>query len=276
MGHTGHAKPAVYCQRPAPVQVGWLGYLNTTGLSRMDFRLCDVRTDPPATSQRFHTERLVALPESQWCYQPMGEFAIGPVAPVERNGHVTFGSFNAAAKVTPATCRRWGEILLRVPESRLLIVDTKSARKRAAILAEITSVGVAADRVEFLGRIPLGEYLEQFNRVDITLDTFPYGGGTTTFDSLWMGVPVVATVGDTPVSRSAASLLAYFGLAEWIAPSVDDYVDTAVARACDRAALATLRRELRPRLAASPLTDIARFTRDLETAYRTMWLEKTR
>ena len=275
MGHTGYARPAVFCQRPAPVQVGWLGYLKTTGLSRMDFRLCDVRTDPPATSQPFHTERLVALPESQWCYQAIGEVAIDPVAPVERNGHVTFGSFNAAAKVTPATCRRWGQILLRVPQSRLLIVDTKSARKREAILADIASAGVEADRIEFLSRIPLGEYMGQFNRVDITLDTFPYGGGTTTFDSLWMGVPVVATVGDIPVSRSAASLLTCLGLSEWIAPSVADYVDTAVARASDRTALATLRRALRPRLAASPLTDIARFTRDLESAYRSMWLEKT-
>jgi hypothetical protein len=114
----------------------------------MDFRLCDVRTDPPATSQPFHTERLVALPESPWCYQA-----------IERNGHVTFGSFNAAAKVTPAACRRWGQILLRVPQSRLLIVDTKSARKREAILADIASTGVAADRIEFLSRIPLGEYM---------------------------------------------------------------------------------------------------------------------
>jgi predicted O-linked N-acetylglucosamine transferase (SPINDLY family) len=275
MGHTGLARLAVFCQRPAPVQVGWLGYLNTTGLSRMDFRLCDVRTDPPAISQPFHTERLVALPESQWCYQPIGEIPIDPVAPVERNGHITFGSFNAAAKVTPATCRRWGEILLRLPGSRLLIVDTKSAPKRASVLADITGAGVAADRIEFLNRVPLGEYMGQFNRVDITLDTFPYGGGTTTFDSLWMGVPVVATVGDIPVSRSAASLLTCLGLSEWIAPSIADYVDTAVARASDRTTLATLRRALRPRLAASPLTDIARFTRDLEAAYRTMWLEKT-
>ena len=276
MGHTGYARPAVFCQRPAPVQVGWLGYLNTTGLGRMDFRLCDVRTDPPATSQPFHTERLVALPESQWCYRAMGEIAFDPAAPVERNGYITFGSFNAAAKVTPATCRRWGQILLRLPQSRLLIADIKSARKRETILSDITGAGVAADRIEFLSRIPLGEYMEQFNRVDITLDTFPYGGGTTTFDSLWMGVPVVATVGDTPVSRSAASLLAYFGLSEWIAPSLADYVETAVARGSDRAALAALRPTLRPRLAASPLTDTVRFTRELEAAYRTMWLEKTR
>lgn len=275
MGHSGLARLAVFCQRPAPVQVGWLGYLNTTGLSRMDFRLCDVRTDPPTISQPFHTERLVALPESQWCYQPIGEIPIDPVAPVERNGHITFCSFNSAAKVTPATCRRWGEILLRLPGSRLLIGDTKSASKRASVLADITSAGVAADRIEFLNRVPLGEYMGQFNRVDITLDTFPYGGGTTTFDSLWMGVPVVATVGDIPVSRSAASLLTCLGLSEWIAPALDDYVDMVVARASDRAALAALRRDLRSRLMASPLTDIVRFTRDLETAYRTMWLEKT-
>ena len=275
VGHTGQPRLGVFCQRPAPVQVSWLGYLNTTGLTRMDFRLCDVRTDPPESAQPRHTERLVALPASQWCYRPLVDRAINPVAPFERNGHMTFGSFNAALKVTPAMCRRWARILLRVPGSRLLVVDIKSARKKAAMLQDVTALGVAADRVEFLPRVPLEEYLDLFNRVDVALDSFPYGGGTTTLDSLWMGVPVVATVADTSVSRSAASVLTYLGMPEWIAPSVDDYVDVAVARVSDREALLATRRALRPRMAASPLTDIARFTRDVEAAYRGMWLEKT-
>jgi len=275
VGHTGQPRLGVFCQRPAPVQVGWIGYLNTTGLMRMDFRLCDVRTDPPETSQPLHTERLVAMPESQWCYRPMGEIDINPVAPFERNGYLTFGSFNSAIKITPATCRRWAQILLRLPDSRLLIGDIKSERKRVAIRHEITSLGVAEDRIEFLPRVPLGEYLDGYNQVDISLDTFPYGGGTTTFDSLWMGVPVVATVGETPVSRSAASILTYLGMGEWIAPAVEDVVDLAVARASDRPALLAARRALRPRMAASPLTDIARFARDLETVYRDMWRART-
>lgn len=275
VGHTGQPRLGVFCQRPAPVQVSWLGYLNTTGLTRMDFRLCDARTDPPELAQPRHTERLVALPDSLWCYRPLIDVAINPVAPFERNGHITFGSFNAALKVTPAMCRRWAQILLRVPGSRLLVVDIKSARKKTAMLQDITALGVAADRVEFLSRVPLDEYLDLFNRVDATLDSFPYGGGTTTLDSLWMGAPVVATIGDSPVARSAASVLTYLGMPEWIAPSIDDYVDLAVARVSDRQALLAARQALRPRMAASPLTDITRFTRSLEVAYRDMWLEKT-
>jgi predicted O-linked N-acetylglucosamine transferase (SPINDLY family) len=205
----------------------------------------------------------------------MAEQDIAAVPPFERNGHLTFGSFNSAIKVTPEACRRWAQAMLRVPGSRLLVGDINSGRKRAAILREIEGQGVAGDRVEFMPRVALARYLDLYNAVDITFDTFPYGGGTTTFDSLWMGVPVVAAVGDTPVSRSAASILAALGLDDWIAASIERFVDVAVARATDLDALRALRRDLRPRLQASPLTDLPRFTRDLESAYRRMWLDKT-
>jgi protein O-GlcNAc transferase len=275
MGHAGIPRPGVFCRRPAPAQVAWLGYLNTTGLTRMDFRISDARSDPPGISQPVHTERLVHLPASQWCYLAVAEQEIDPVPPFERNGHVTFGSFNAALKVTPAACRRWAQVMLRVPGSRLVIGDINSERKRAAIRRDIASLGVADDRIAFIPRVAISEYLGLYNAVDITFDTFPYGGGTTTFDSLWMGVPVVAAVGETPVSRSAASILAALGLEDWIAPSVDDFVDVAVARALDREALRALRQALRPRMQDSLLTELPRYTRDLEAAYRKMWLEKT-
>ena len=276
MGHSSMPRPGVFCQRPARVQVAWLGYLNTTGLTRMDFRLTDVRCDPPAIAQPLHTERLVPLPASQWCYPGDDSHAIDLPPPFERNGHVTFGSFNSALKVTPAGCRRWAEVLLRVPGSRLVIGDVGSERKRAAIRRDITSLGVAEHRIEFMPRVPGDQYMRLYNAVDITLDTFPYGGGTTTFDSLWMGVPVVATRGDTSVSRSAAAILAMLDLEDWIAPAVGDVVDLAVARATDLEALRALRPGLRARLQASPLTDMARYVRDLEAAYREMWLEKAR
>ena len=275
-GHAG-AQPRlpVFCQRPAPVQVAWVGYLNTTGLTRMDFRVSDRRTDPLETSQPLHTERLVHLPESQWCYRPVVDAQIDPVAPFERNGYVTFGSFNAALKITSTMCRRWGEVMARLPGSRLVVADVKLESKRAAIRSDLAALGIAGDRVEFMPRVTLDKYLAVFNKVDVSLDTVPYGGGTTTFDSLWMGVPVVATIGDTPVARSAASVLAYLGLDDWIAPSIADYVDVAVARASDREALLSLRRGLRARLQASPLTDLERFARDLESAYRDMWNART-
>ena len=275
MGHSSIPRPGVFCRRPAPVQAAWLGYLNTTGLARMDFRITDTRSDPPAISQPLHTERLVSLPVSQWCYQGDAAHAIDPVPPFERHGHITFGSFNAALKVTPAACRRWAEVMLRVPGSRLVVGDINAERKRAAIRRDMAGVGVGEDRIAFLPRVAAGEYMGLYNTVDITFDTFPYGGGTTTFDSLWMGVPVVAAVGETPVSRSAAGILAALGLDDWIAPSADDFVALAVARASDRDALRALRRDLRPRLQASPLTDLPRFVGDLESAYRAMWLAKT-
>ena len=276
IGHTGLPRLGVFCQRAAPVQVEWLGYLNTTGLTRMDFRLSDARCDPLEGSQPRHTERLAHLPASQWCYRAMAPQDVHPVPPFERNGHLTFGSFNAAIKITPEACRRWAKVMLRVPGSRLVIGDINSERKRAAIRADIESLGVAADRIEFMPRVAFSKYLDLYNAVDITFDTFPYGGGTTTFDSLWMGAPVVAAAGDTPVSRSAASLLAALGLDDWIAPSVDAFVDVAVARASDLDALRALRHDLRPRLQASPLTDLPGYTRELEAAYRTMWLDKVR
>ena len=274
-GHTSVPRLGVFCQRPAPAQVAWLGYLNTTGLTRMDFRISDVRSDPPAISQRVHTERLVLLPASQWCYPGAAEQQVDPAPPFERQGVVTFGSFNSALKVTPAACRRWAQVMLRVPGSRIVVGNINSERKRAAIRRDIASLGVAEDRIEFLPAVAFAEYLGLYRLVDITFDSFPYGGGTTTFDSLWMGVPVVAAIGDTPVSRSAASILAALGLDDWIAPSVDDFVDVAVARASDRDALRALRLALRRRMQDSLLTELPRYTRDLEAAYRTMWFEKT-
>jgi protein O-GlcNAc transferase len=276
IGHTGLPRLGVFCRRPAPVQVAWLGYLNTTGLACMDFRLSDERADPPALAQPRHVERLHYLPASQWCYRAMVQQAISPVPPLERNGHLTFGSFNAAIKVTPAACRRWAQVMLQVPGSRLIIGDINAAAKRAAIRRDLEDAGVAADRVAFLPRVAFGQYLDLYNAVDITFDTFPYGGGTTTFDSLWMGVPVVAALGDTSVARSAASILTALGMDDWVAPSVDRFVDVAVARASDLQALRALRRDLRARLQASPLTDLPRYVRDLEAAYRSMWLDKTR
>ena len=269
-GHTERSRPGVFCQRPAPAQVAWLGYLNTTGLTRMDYRLCDARTDPLALSQPLHTERLLYLPDSQWCYRPMVDTAIDPVAPLERNGFITFGSFNAALKISSRIARRWGEMLARLPGSRLVVCNTHGLNKRAALLRDIEASGVAADRVEFVPRVGLDKYLGLFNGVDISLDTFPYGGGTTTLDSLWMGVPVLATTGETPVSRSAASVLQLLGMDDWVAPDLDAFVDVAVARASDLGTLASLRRELRPRMQASPITDMPRFVRDLEAAYGRM------
>lgn len=271
-GHTGASRLAVFCERPAPVQVTWLGYLNTTGLSRVDYRICDMRTDPPESS-RHHSEILLHLPDSQWCYRPFLEIESASIAPWERNGYITFGSFNHASKVTPAMCGRWAQILERVPEARLLICNVSSETKKAAILESMRFSAVSADRISFEPRTDLAHYYMIYNRVDIALDTYPYGGGTTTLDALWMGVPVVTAIGPLPVSRSAASIMSALGLTPWIADSVGDYVRACVEKAADVESIAELRRSLRARLVASPLMDEPRFVLNLQAALRRIWVD---
>lgn len=272
-GHSGSPKLVVFSERPAAVQATWLGYLNTTGLSRMDYRICDARTDPEEVSGKFHTESLIHLPESQWCYRPVMDMDHAQTAPVQGNGYITFGSFNSGQKISTAMCWRWAEILVAVPGSRLLIADVKSERKRVAITEQMGHLGVTADRVEFLPRMEMHDYFALYNRVDIALDTYPYGGGTTTFDALWMGVPVVSAKGNTPASRSAASILEALGLTEWIAPSREDYVRTATRHASDPAVLQALRQSLRSLLMNSPLSDERQFVQGLEACYVKMWAD---
>ena len=270
-GHTSLSRLAMFSQRPAPVQAAWLGYLNTTGLTRMDYRLCDLRTDPAALSQPLHTEKLFPLPNSQWCYRPFIDTDVCLTAPLKTRGYITFGSFNSALKISPTMCRRWAQILLNVTDSRILIANVTSERKRVAIKLEMGTMGISAERIEFAQRVDLELYFRLFDAVDISLDTYPYGGGTTTFDSLWMGVPVVTAVGSTPVSRSAASILSALDLDQWIAPSIEDYVKVATERASDRSAIVTLRQSLRQSMKKSPLTDELRFVQELEACYRNMW-----
>lgn len=272
-GLTASSRLTIYAQQPAPVQVSWMGYLNTTGLSRMHYRICDARTDPLGSADRLHTEKLVRLPYSQWCYRPFIKVAAKDQAPWESNGFITFGSYNHVLKISPELCATWAEILHQVPNSRLLCVGLSSTRKMSELLSELTLTGVDAGRIQFIARVNLDQYYAWFSEADIALDTFPYGGGTTTFDALWMGTPVVAAKGSTPTSRSAASILEALGMDEWVAPTMDDYVRVAVERANEPERITELRRSLRPALQSSPLMDEERFTKDLEGAYRLMWRE---
>lgn len=269
-GHTGVVRLAVFSEKPAPIQITWLGYLNTTGLTRMDYRLCGALSDPPATAD-LHTEALLTLPNTQWCYRPFLDVSCKPMLPAGRNGHVTFGSFNHVSKISVRMCERWAKILLRVPSSHLLICGVTPGPKVAQIQQVMERAGVAADRLHYEPRVDLDCYYTVFHRVDIALDSYPYGGGTTTLDSLWMGVPVATAVGTLPASRSAGSILQCLGLDDWVAGSIDLYEDLVVARASDLSALANLRAGLRSRLAASSLMDEMRFTTDLESLLRLAW-----
>ena len=270
-GHSGAVRLGVFAQQPAPVQVTWLGYLNTTGMSRMQYRLCDRYSDPPGLSDRFHTEILYRLPNSQWCYRPFVSIEPSEEPPFSRNGFITFGSFNHMAKLSKTLRKLWGEILRRVPSSKLILVGIPDGSARDDLLQDLGDAGVMATRVKIVPHVSLDEYYRWFNSVDIALDTTPYSGGTTTCDTLWMGVPVITMSGSRSMSRSAASILSTVGLPEWIASSPEDYIRMAVEFAREEALIASLRKSLRQTMRDSPLMDEVRFARDMEEAYRHMW-----
>jgi predicted O-linked N-acetylglucosamine transferase (SPINDLY family) len=269
-GHAGASRLGVFAEQPAPVQVSWLGYLHTTGTRRIQYRLCDGHTDPSG-SEHLHAETLVRLPHSQWCYRPFLTIKHADAPPCASRGFVTFGSFNHPSKLSPTTRRLWRDLLVALPDSRLVVVGVAPGRGSESLLRDLAAGDVAQSRIELVSRLPLDEYFRRFNEVDIALDTSPYSGGTTTCDALWMGLGVVTAPGSRPVSRSAASLLATVGLADWIAPTPERYIALALDKARNASRLAELRRTLRARMRASPLMDEAGFTRSLEDAYRRMW-----
>jgi predicted O-linked N-acetylglucosamine transferase (SPINDLY family) len=266
-GHSGISRLATFARQPAPVQAAWLGYLNTTGLTRIGYRITDAVCDPPG-AERWHTEKLLRLPNSQWCYRPFVERPPAQSPPCLKRGHPTFGSFAQVAKLSPRTLSAWTEILRRLPEARLMIVGVSPGRGADGLRSALAAV---SERVELVPFLPLAEYYDAFAGVDIVLDPMPYSGGTTTCDALWMGVPVLTAPGARPASRSAASILSAAGLADWIAPDDAQYVSRAVELGAQSARLGELRAALRPRLQASPLMDEARFVADLESLFREVW-----
>jgi protein O-GlcNAc transferase len=273
-GHTAHNRLGVFAREPAPVQVTWLGYPNTTGLDAIDYRLVDAVTDPVGEADACASETLLRLPSGFLCYggpEGMPEPADPPCLTAAT---VTFGSFNNPAKVSPSTLDVWAKLLTRLPEARLLLKGKSfaNATTRALFIARLGERGVAPERVELVAWAPSNiAHLALYERVDIALDPFPYNGTTTTCEALWMGVPVITLRGDRHAGRVGASLLSHGGLTDWIAGSVEDYVEIAVALAGNPSHLRDLRRSLRPHLKASPLCDSKAFAGQIEAAFRTMW-----
>jgi predicted O-linked N-acetylglucosamine transferase (SPINDLY family) len=222
-------------------------------------------------TDHFYTERSVRLPHTYWCYVPPANCPpVGSLPCAASAGHVTFGCLNNFAKVSEPALRTWAAILRQTPRARLILhAPLGRARQRASDLMK--SEQVDPGRIEFIGRQTALEYLATYARIDIALDPFPYHGGTTTCDALWMGVPVVTLAGATHAGRVGASLLGAVGLAELIVGDREAYVATAVELARDRGRRAALRAGLRQRLANSPLMDGAGYARRLESAYRAMW-----
>lgn len=272
-GHTSGNRLLVFARKPAPVQVTWLGYCNTTGLGNMDYLLADAGVIPPDTAQRF-SEQVLRLPGSYLCYvAPDYAPAVAP-PPGIANGYVTFGCFNNLSKVTEAMLALWAEILRRVPDARFILKSKQLADPtvQQRYRDRFSAQGIAPERVILDSRhLDHAELLGYYGELDIALDTHPYSGVTTTCEALWMGVPVVTLAGERFISRNSAALLANVGLDDLVAGTPQQYVETAVALAGDGARLAQLRSAQRERFKASPLGNAPLFVQHLEAAYRDMW-----
>jgi protein O-GlcNAc transferase len=270
-GHLEGHRLLAFARRPAPVQVTYIGYQNTTGMRAMDYRLTDEWSDPPGTTDRFYTEQLIRLSRAFFCYRPFDAAPQVNDLPALSTGRVTFGSFNKLAKITSDVLSTWAQILACVPGSRLLVLADPSDAALARMRSVLSAHGVASERLEFVGKRPRGEYLQLHEQVDIALDTFPFNGHTTVCEALWMGVPVIVMAGETYVSRFGGSALVNLDLQDLIATSPAGYIESAVQLAGDLDRLQALRATLRQRMQVSPLLDAAGFTRNLEAVYRQMW-----
>jgi len=274
-GHTAHNRLPVFARRPAPVQISWLGYFATTGLPEMDYFIADPTTLPPPEQARF-TERILYLPQTRLCFaQPDVDIGVAEL-PALSAGHVTFCCFNTLSKLNDAVLDLWARVLHAVERSVLFLKARQfhSTALRERIATRFSALGIDRARLQFEPGSPRAEYLAAYHRADIALDPFPFAGGTTTAEALWMGVPVLTLAGERLVARQGAGLLAPAGLHDWIARDADDFVARAARHAADPLRLQALRQRLRAQVLASPIFDAQRFARDFEVALQRAWDER--
>ena len=274
-GHTLHNRLPVFAFKPAPLQVSWLGYFATTGVPGMDYLLAD-KISVPETHNEYFTEQIWYLPSSRLCFTPPAPselLASVPPLPALTNGHITFGCFQNVRKLNDFTLQVWARIFESIPDAKLRFQcwQMGSEPERKKMLERFAQHGISAERISIFGPGSREAYLAAHAEVDIILDTYPYGGGTTTCEAFWMGVPTLSLAGNRMSSLQGASLLTYAGLEDWIATSEDDYVSRAISHAADLENLAQLRATLRKRTLASPLYDAKQFTQHFEQALSGMW-----
>jgi protein O-GlcNAc transferase len=273
-GHTPGNRLGVFARKPAPLQFTWLGYLCTTGLNTIDYRLCDAYTDPPGIAETWQVETPARLADAQWCYQPQARLPPPTSLPFLEHGYWTFGSFNQVSKLNIPLLTRWAALLATIPQSRLRILGVTSPDFERNARTIFDANGIAPERVDYIGRLPIEHYFSGYGEVDIALDSAPYNGATTTCDALLMGVPIVATAGERAISRGGVSLLRVMGLEDWIAGSESEFIVTVHRKLRDPETLAGLREELPQRMRASVLMDGDRFARNVEAVFRRTWTEQ--
>ena len=271
-GHTAHNRLPVFAWRPAPVQAAWLGYFATTGVAEIDYIIGDPHVAPPEEASHF-TETVWQLPEIYYCFSPPETPVVVSDLPALSNGYLTFGCFNNLTKLNDAVLVVWARLLHAVPDSRLMLKapQFRDAGVRERTRTRFAAQGIAEDRLLIELPSSRADYLRAYHRIDIALDPFPYPGGTTSFEALWMGVPVLTKRGDRFLSHAGETILHNAGLPDWIAADDDDYVAKVVHFAEGIDHLATLRARLRDQVLASPLFDAPRFARYFEDAMHGMW-----
>ncbi len=271
-GHTPGNRLCAMAQRPAPVQVTYCGYPDTTGMDQIDYRLVDALS-APASLQPFYSEELVTLPETFLCYRPSDLAPAVTDLPLRRRGHITFGVFNDTLKVNQGMIILWSDIL-RANRTSVLVIKSRAGDDPGmceSIGRAFAERGIDGGRIDIQGQKPMEDYYRLLADVDIALDTFPYNGTATTCDALWMGVPVISLKGTHHVSRVGLSLLSQVGLGFFAADDGAQYVAKATALAQQTQSLARIRSTLRQRMQGSPLCQPQRFARQVEAAYLRMW-----
>jgi protein O-GlcNAc transferase len=268
--HTADNRLLLFARKPAPVQVSWLGYPGTTGLSAIDYRLTDPYLDPPGLFDAFSAEEALRLPDTFWCYDPKTDQPPINALPALESGAITFGCLNNYSKVNNGCLALWARILHAVPGSRLLLLAPPGPAREQA-LARLVQEGIAATRVDFAARQSRLEYLKLYHQIDLGLDPLPYNGHTTSLDAFWMGVPTLTLLGKTAVGRAGWSQLCNLDLKELAAETPEQYIALAVRVAGDLPRLDELRRKMRQRMLESPLMDAKRFARNVESIYRQIW-----
>ncbi|TXI96849.1 MAG: glycosyltransferase family 41 protein, partial [Burkholderiaceae bacterium] len=271
-GYTAHNRLPVFAHKPAPVQVTWLGYFASTGLSSIDYLIADPHTLPP-DQEPYFSEKIWRLPETRLCFsEPQSDVSVDPLPALE-NGYIRFASFNQLVKMNDEVVELWCEILRQVPNSRLLLKSPPFAEQdvQKTTLARFTNRGIAPERIEIEGPSSRDDYFRAYHKVDICLDPFPYTGGTTTMESLWMGVPVISLKGTNFLARQGLGMLINTGLSEWVANDKDHYVQLAVQHSQSLHNLAALRQHLRQQVVESPMCDGKRFAQFFSEALETMW-----
>jgi predicted O-linked N-acetylglucosamine transferase (SPINDLY family) len=271
-GHTGHNRLPIFAWKPAPLQVGWLGYFASTGVIGMDYVIGDPIVAPPSEAAHF-TETLWRLPDCYLCFTPPAvSIDVSPL-PALASGHVTFGCFNNLAKVNDDVVRLWTRVVLEVPNARLLLkaVQLADEEMRERTRRRFEVAGMPRNRLVLEAPSARAQFLTAYHRVDIALDPFPFPGGTTTAEAYWMGVPTLTRKGDRFLARAGESFARAAGMADWIADDDKAYVAKAVAFATDLTRLAGIRAGLRSQVLASPLFDAQRYARAVDAALWGMW-----